>query len=211
MKQLNDFLLSGLGGLLSGIGLLLAGLAALARILKEWKWPGSDVRKKLLRASTAVALAVALIGLIILLIRTPPSSPPCQAELTVTSPTAGAVVNLSETVIGQISCLNPDQHAWLVIQPGGAGGGGYFPQDPISVASNARTWSTSAHFGRPPPADNGRPFTLLAVIADDVANKLFGNFLANNAGSASGTYPGLAHLSGATVLAQVTVTRGPFQ
>src|SRR5579859_8046750 len=74
-----------------------------------------------------IAVAVLLCAVFILVTRTPPQCKP--TTLTITSPSAGAVVDLNQTVTGNASCLSSGQHPWLVLQVGGPGGGGYFPQD----------------------------------------------------------------------------------
>ncbi len=201
-------------GLLAGLGALLAGLAAIiTQFTRMWLRFGKTLKPALrgmLNWISALALAVALVGLIILLLRPPPTPPQCRpTTLTITSPKARAIVNVSEVVTGHVTCLNSDQHAWLILQPAVPGGGGYYPQDEVSVTGNANTWSTTVYFGHRSALDNGRPFTLLAAIADDSANQRFHNWLAT--GFATGSYPALADLTGATVLSKVKVVRGPFQ
>ncbi len=132
---------------------------------------------------------------------------PSDWRSTAASPGAGAVVDVSQTVTGNVTCLSSGQHAWLILQPGGPGGGGYFPQDQVSVAGN--TWSTTAYFGQQSAADNGRPFTILAVIANDTANQRFRTWLTS--GKATGRYPALADLTGATIMTQAKVIRGTYQ
>lgn len=202
-------------GLLTGIGALLAGLAAVvAQFVKIWRRIPEGERstfadnlkhalRGLLNWATALFLAVAVGGVVILLARTPPQCRP--ATLSITSPVQGAVVNLSEVATGHVTCLASGQHAWLILQPVVPGGGGYFPQDQVSAAGNTDSWSTTVYFGGRSAVDNGRQFILLAVIADDSADQRFRAWLAN--GRASGSYPALPDLPGATVLAQVTVTR----
>jgi hypothetical protein len=196
-------------GLIASIAALLAGLTAIiTQLVKIWHKYGKDLKKTLralLNWITALALAIVIGGFIILVARTPPQCQP--TTLTITSPTAGAVVNVSEIVTGHVTCLSSDQHAWLILQPAVPGGGGYFPADEVSAAGN--TWSTTVYFGQQSAVDNGRPFTLLAVIANDTADQRFRSWLA--AGSATGSYPALADLTGAAVLAQIKVIRGPFQ
>ncbi len=161
------------------------------------------VLRGLLNRLTALALVLSLGGIIILVVHKPP---PCQPALTITSPVAGAMVGLNQVVTGHASCLAAGQHPWLILQPVASSGSGYFPQDELSVAANS--WSTTATYGRAAPAaDNGRRFILLAVIADDKADRRFLDWLAG--GAASGNYNALADLTGATVLDQVTVVRGP--
>ncbi len=202
-------------GLLTSIAALLVALTSIiVQIAALWrKFKGEPSRvarlKKILRgmlnALTALAVIVSIVAVIILIARTPPQCRP--ATLTITSPGAGAVVDVSQTVTGNVTCLSSGQHAWLILQPGGPGGGGYFPQDEVSVAGN--TWSTTAHFGQQSAVDNGRSFTILAVIANDTADQRFRTWL--DSGKATGSYPALADLTGAAVMTQVKVIRGTYQ
>ena len=57
--------------------------------------------------------------------------------------------------------------------------------------------------------DDGRPYTMLAVIADNTADQRFRTWLA--AGSATGSYHAIADLTGAAVMTQVKVIRGTYQ
>lgn len=201
-------------GLLTSIAALLGALAAIiAQIAALWRKSSKDQKKavrlkKILRGMlnwiTALAVAVSLGAVIILIARTPPQ---CRPTLTITRPGAGAVVDVSQTVTGNVTCLSSGQHAWLVMQPGGPGGGGYFPQDAVSVAGN--TWSTTAYFGQPSAVDDHRPFTVLAVIANDTADQRFRTWL--DSGKATGSYPALADLTGAAVMTQVKVIRSTYQ
>jgi hypothetical protein len=201
-------------GLLTSIAALLAALSAIiAQIVTLWRksrkgkkavrW--EKIFRKMLNSITALALVVSVGAVVILIARTPPQCRP--TTLTITSPSMGTVVDVSQTVTGNVTCLSSGQHAWLVLQPGGSGGGGYFPQDEVSVAGN--TWSTTAIFGQQSAVDNNRPFTILAVIADDTADQRFRAWLA--AGSPNGSYPALTDLAGAVIMTQVKVIRGIYQ
>ncbi len=79
----------------------------------------------------------------------------------------------------------------------------YLIHESVSVADNR--WSTTVHFGRQSPVDNGVRFTLLAAIANNAADQRFRSWLAT--GHATGNYPALSDLTGATVLASVMVVR----
>lgn len=200
-------------GLLTSIAVLLVALSAIiAQIVTLSRKPSKDqkaVRLKkilgeMLNGTTAAAVTLSLGAVIILIARTPPQ---CRPTLTITSPAAGAVVDASQTVTGTVTCLSSGQHAWLILQPGGPGGGGYFPQDEVPVTGS--TWSTTVYFGQQSAADDGRPFTILAVIANDTADQRFRTWLAS--GEATGSYPALADLTGATIVSQVKVIRGTDQ
>jgi hypothetical protein len=206
-------------GLLTSIAALIGAVAAIiAQVVALWRKSGKDesgkdrksvrlkkILRKMLNWGTALLMAVSLGAVIILIARTPPQCRPMT--LTITSPGAGAVVDVSQSVTGNVACLSSDRHAWLILQPGGPGGGGYFPQDAVSVAGN--TWSTTAYFGQQSSVDDGRLYTMLAVIADDTADQRFRTWLA--AGSATGSYPALADLTGAAVMTQVKVIRGTYR
>src|ERR1051326_5543120 len=189
-------------GLAVGFGTLLIGLAAIiAQGLTIWSKhanePARQRIKKVLRALlnwiSVLALAVSLGGLVIVTTHKPP---PCQPPaLSITSPVAGAIVNVGEIANGNVTCLSAGQHVGLILKPDVPGGGEYFPADVVSVADNR--WSTTVNFGRQSPVDNGVRFTLLATIADDAADQRFRNWLA--AGQASTDFPALGDLTGATV------------
>ena len=201
-------------GLVAGFGTLLLGLAAIiAQAVKIWSEYPKDPNKReplhlkqilrgLVNWISALALAVSSVGLIIVITHKPPQCQP--TTLTITSPTAGVIVNVGEIVTGNVTCLSSDQHIWLILKPEVPGGGEYYPADVVSVAGGK--WSTTVHFGRQSPVDSGIRFTLLATIANDAADQRFRSWL--SAGSATGKYPALADLTGAAVLAMVTVTRG---
>lgn len=199
-------------GLATGFGTLLVGLAAIiAQGLTIWskhpREPAWRRIKKVLRSLlnwiSALALAVSLGGLIIIITHKPPQCQP--PTLSITSPVAGATVNVGEIADGTVTCLSAGQHVWLVLKADVTGGGEYFPANVVSVAGSR--WSTTVNFGRQSPVDNGVRFTLLATIANDAADQRFRNWLA--AGQTNGNFPALGDLTGATVLAQVTVIRGP--
>lgn len=207
-------------GLFTSITVLLGALATLStQIITLWRKSRKDesgrdqekparLRKilgQMLNWFTALVVAVLLGAVIVLIVRTPPQCRP--ATLTITSPSAGAVVDVSQTVTGNVTCLGSGQHAWLILQPGGPGGGGYFPQSEVSVAGN--TWSTTAHFGQQSAADDGSPFTILAVIANDTADQQFRDWLTT--GEATGSYPALADLKGAAIMDQAKVVRVTYQ
>jgi hypothetical protein len=201
-------------GLLTSIAALLVALTSIiVQIVTLWrKFKGQPSRvarlKKILRemvnALTVLAVIVSLGAVIILINRTPSQ---CLPTLTITRPAADAVVDVSQIVAGNVTCLSSGQHAWLVLQPGGPGGGGYFPQDEVSGAGN--TWSTTANFGQQSAIDNGRPFTILAVVVNDTADQRFRTRL--DSGKATGSYPALADLTGAAVMSQVNVIRSTYQ
>jgi hypothetical protein len=207
------------GSLLSGVGALFVGLAAIsgglvtigAKIAKLWaKRRGfGDALGTLWKSRlTAVALTSIVIGglLVAAWALIPPSCPP--TSLSFTSPRDGTVVSQSQPVLGTINHLCPGQHLWLVLQPGGSGGGGYYPQNEVAVIGNAGRWSTAAYFGRSSKSDDGRPFTLLAVVADNSANQEFQAYLTS--GGITHSFPGLGDLTGAAILSQVKVTRGSY-
>lgn len=208
--------IDGTAGLLTSIAALLVALTPIiVQIVTRWrKFKGQPSKvarlkktlREMLNALTILAVIVSLgaVTSIILITRTPPQ---CQPALTITRPGAGAVVDVSQIVTGNVTCLSSSQHAWLILQPGGPGGGGYFPQDEVSGAGN--TWSTTASFGQQSAVDNGRPFTILAVIANDTADQRFRTWL--DSGKATGSYPALADLTGAAVMTQVNVIRSTYQ
>ena len=208
-----------IGSWLSGFGTLLIGLAAIAgglavigtKIAKLWvkirKFP--DVLRVLWKSRlTAVALTSVLIGVLLFVGRAIIPAPCSPTSLSITSPGNGAVVSQSQPVLGTINHLCPGQYLWLVLQPGGPGGGSYYPQNQVAVAGNAGRWSTATYFGRASKSDDGRPFTLLAVVADSATNLQFQAYLTS--GEVTHNFPGLSDLGGATVLSQVQVIRGPY-
>jgi len=205
-------LLSGIGSLLVGLAAIAGGLATIAAKAAKRVKIGDRFTDALRAISksplTAAALTSVLIGALLLVGRVviPPS---CSlTNLSIISPTDGAMVNQSQPVIGTINHLCPGQHLWLVLQPGGPGGGSYYPQNEVAVASNAERWSTAAYFGRPSKSDDGRPFTLLAVVADDSTSLQFQTYL--KSGQATDNFPGLGDLGGATVLGEINVIRGTY-
>lgn len=214
--------LAGLGGLLVGLAALGVGGVLAAIVAKSGKlWQRRHNlfdalrvlwKPRLTAAVTGSAVTIVLAGGFVLLAR-PFIHPRCTGtNMSITSPAQGTVVNVSQPVLGTINNLCPGQHPWLVIQPGGStgatGGGGYFPQDEVAVTGDTRRWSTTANFGQPSKADSGRPFALLAVVADDSADQAFRAYM--KSGDMTGNFPGLARLSGATILSQITVTRALY-
>ncbi|MGD0609412.1 MAG: hypothetical protein ABSA53_38285 [Streptosporangiaceae bacterium] len=205
-------LLGGVGGLFVGLAAIAGGLVTIgAKIAKLWVKIHNitDALRALWKSRlTAVALTSILFGASLFVARAlipPPCSP---TSLSITSPRDGTVVNQSQPVLGTINHLCPGQHLWLVLQPGGAGGGGYYPQNKVAVASNAERWSTATYFGRQSNSDDGRPYTLLAVVADNPTNQQFQAYLTH--GGVTHNFPGLADLGGAAVLSQIKVIRGRY-
>jgi hypothetical protein len=127
-------------------------------------------------------------------------------NLSITSPTDGGVVNQSQPVLGTINHLCRGQHLWLVLQIGGPGGGDYYPQNEVAVASNAGRWSTTAYFGQASKKDDGLAFTVFAVVADDSTDQDFRAYLED--GRSKQSYRALPSLGGATILSEIAVTRG---
>lgn len=212
--------LSDVGGFVGGVGGLLAGLAAVAagcavivskavKLLKRRAHGFTKVLRALWKSRlTAAALAAVLVGALFLIARHYLPSPCSPVAVSITSPADGAVVSQSQPVLGTINHLCPGHHLWLVLQPGGLGGGGYYPQNEVAVASDAERWSVAAYFGRPSRSDDGRTYTLLAVAADDATNLRFQGYL--RSGAITHKYLGLGDLGGAAVLSQIKVTRGSY-
>jgi hypothetical protein len=209
MSEIQQWLTS-VGTLFLGIAAIAGGLGVIGRKsakLIKGPWHGFTAFLRDLWKSrwTAAALAAVITGAFILLVR-PFIPAPCEGvNMSITSPVDGAVVNQSQPVLGTINHLCAGQHLWLVLQPGD---GGYFPQQEVAVTTSAGRWSTATYFGRPLKADDGLRYALLAVVADDSANQKFRAHLIS--GNATGNYPALPGLDNATVLSQITVTRGPY-
>ena len=200
-------------GLLTALAALITALTAVSTMTVKLIRAGGKRLGDFFRAFTrsrytAPVLGLIILGLAILITRSPTNSPSCPVtKLSIISPAAGSHVNVSQSVIGRLDCLKSGQHVWLVLQPGGPGGGGYFPQTEVSASGQANMWSTTAYFGLPSAADDGQPFKLLAVIADDYAQRQFRNYLRR--GPIEG-YLALTNLGSATILTEVDVVRGKF-
>lgn len=212
------WVMGGFGQLLSGVGALFLGLAAIAgglvvigtkiaKLLKDGYRGFTNLLQALWKSRLiTAALTAVLIGALILVTRSLIPAPCGGVNLSITSPAGGTVVNESQPVLGTINHLCPGEHLWLVLQPSS---GGYYPQDEVAVSSNAERWSAAAYFGQPSKIDDGKQFTLLAVVADDATNQQFRVYLAS--GHANGDrFPALGSLGGATVLSQINVIRGSY-
>jgi hypothetical protein len=208
MNKIESFLRN-VEGLVVALAAIVGGLAYLVKEGRKLGGPFTVRLRKLWKSRwTPAAVAVILFGGALLAVRSvipPPCSP---TNLSIISPTDGAVVSQSQPVFGTINHLCPGQYLWLVFQSGGPGGGGYYPQNEVAVASNAKRWSTAAYFGQASKSDNGRPFTALVVIANDSTNRQFQEYLAS--GKVTHNFPGLADLGGAAIVSEIKVTRGPY-
>ncbi len=205
--------LSGTGTLLLGLAAISGGLVVIgtktAKLIKDGYRGFTNLLHALWQSRLAVAaLTAVLIGALVLVARPFIHAPCGGVNVSITSPTDGVVVNQSQLVLGTINHECPGQHLWVVLQPGGAGGGGYYPQDEVAVAGNAGRWSTTTYFGEASKADDGRPFNLLVALADDATSQQFSAYLAS--GNETGSFPALAGLGNATVLSEITVIRGTY-
>ncbi len=204
--------LVGAGTLLLGLGAISAGLVVIgtkiAKLIKGGYHGFTNLLHALWKSRLAVAALTAVVIGALILVALPFINAPCGGvNVSITSPTDGVVVNQSQLVLGTINHECPGQHLWVVLQPGGTGGGSYYPQDEVAVASNAGRWSTTTYFGEASKKDDGRPFNLLVALADDATSQQFSAYLA--AGKTGG-FPGLAGLGNATVLSEITVIRGTY-
>lgn len=203
--------LTGFGTLFLGLAAITGGLAVIGtksvKLFKNHSF--TNLLHALLKSRfTTAALTAVLIGALILVARPLIHAPCGGVNVSITSPRDGAVVNQSQLVFGTINHVCPGQHLWIVLQSGGAGGGGYYPQDEVAVASSAGSWSTTTYFGRASKVDDGRPFNLLAAVADDATSQQFSAYLAS--GNATHSFPALASLGNAAVLSEIAVIRGPY-
>jgi hypothetical protein len=196
-------------GLVVALAAIVGGLAYIMKEAVKARRPFTVLIRALWKSRLGVAaLALILFGTVLLAVRPFIPAPCSPTNLSIISPKDNAAVSQSQPVFGTINHLCSGQHLWLVFQSGGRGGGGYYPQNEAAVAGNTERWSTAAYFGRASKADNGRPFTVLVVIADDSTNRQFQEYLAT--GEVTQNFPGLADLSGATIVSEIKVIRAPY-
>ena len=82
------------------------------------------------------------------------------------------------------------------------------PSEPGCSGRRCRAVERGTYFGRASKADDGRRFTLLAVVADSATNLQFRTYL--KSGEVTQNFLGLSDLGGAAVLSQIQVIRGPY-
>lgn len=126
--------------------------------------------------------------------------PVSSTDLAITSPADGSKVPVLVEVRGTSCNIPSDQELWMLVLP--AGVTAYYPQPGPVVISSDGQWSIGAAVGQNTPADIGRPYILIAALADQDGSTALQAYL--NRGDNSG----LKRLpQGVQILRQIQVVR----
>jgi hypothetical protein len=122
-------------------------------------------------------------------------------EVKITIPHNGDTVPKYLEVGGTLKDISQDQTLWVFVSPPGTDR--YYPQSAVEVTSNG-FWYANATIGE--DIDGGSEFSILAVIADDKANKTIMDYLDKSRTNHS--WPGLRNLpAGSMTRDMITVKR----
>lgn len=130
-----------------------------------------------------------------------PTATPTPPKVEITFPTEGSKVGISIIAQGTASNIPQGENLWLLVNVSGING--YYPQDgPITVLSDG-TWNASVAIGG--PNDAGRPFVLLAALADQEGEATLEQYI--KLGHASHLFPAIPLPKGVQVISLVHVVR----
>jgi hypothetical protein len=123
-------------------------------------------------------------------------------DVTITYPINQARVDQTETVRGTSQGLSAEQVIWVVVFVQEVGR--YYPQNRPADMEAGDNWSSIVYIGI--PADTGKRFDILAVVANEEAQDAFTVYLADARDRSD--WPGLESLpAGAVIYDRITVTR----
>ncbi len=94
---------------------------------------------------------------------------PIRPTVKIISPLNGSYVNMNEQVLGISANIPKDSKVWIVLYEEKVDR--YYPQ-PLPIDKDG-DWTCAAQFGG--ENDDGEPFVIIAVVADEAAIKLFEN------------------------------------